>query len=288
MPGIFISYRRSDAQMVAGRLRDSLAIRMGGKAIFRDKTNIKGGEDFEAAIDRTLRGQVIVLALIGPNWATALNKVGARLLDDPANWNRIELECAFKRNVRIIPVLVDEAQMPQEAELPESLTQLTRISALRLRDDDWDTDIERLERAINALYPRFRARRSILVATTAAVAIIVGGIAYELLMLNFPHSTLLPTPIAGATVACDQEKNLRSLGTTQPTTISFTNKTSGTVRIYWLNYQGDRELFAPLERGAVFRAATYIGHPWVVTDASDKCRAIYMPTVDPQNIDISR
>jgi hypothetical protein len=287
MPGIFISYRRGDAQMVAGRLRESLAMRMGSKAIFRDKTNIKGGEDFEAAIDRALRGQVIVLALIGPNWATALNKAGARLLDDPAGWNRIELECAFKRNARIIPVLIDEARMPQETELPDSLRPLTRINALRLRDDDWDTDIERLEQDINALYPGFRARRSMLVATTAAVAIIVGGIAYGLLMLDFRHSTSPPASIAGATVACDQEKTLRSPGATQGTTISFTNNTSGTVQIYWLNYQGDRVPEMTLKRGARFDAATYIGHPWVVADASGKCRAIYMPTVDPLNIDIS-
>jgi hypothetical protein len=284
MPGIFISYRRGDTQMVAGRLRESLARRMGCKAIFRDKTNIKGGEDFEAAIDRALRGQVIVLALIGPNWATALNKVGARLLDDPANWNRIELECAFKRNARIIPVLIDEAQMPQATELPDSLRQLARIHALRLRDDDWDTDIEQLERNINALYPRFRARRSML---AAAVAIIVGGLAYGLLMLDFRHSTSPPASIAGATVACDQEKTLRSLGATQGTTISFTNNTSVTIQIYWLNYQGDRVPEMTLKRGARFDAATYIGHPWVVADASGKCRAIYMPTVDPLNIDIS-
>jgi hypothetical protein len=40
---IFVSYRRSDSQMVAGRLRESLAMRLGDEAIFRDKDSIGAG-----------------------------------------------------------------------------------------------------------------------------------------------------------------------------------------------------------------------------------------------------
>jgi hypothetical protein len=121
MPKIFISYRRSDSQMVAGRLRESLARRLGAEAIFRDKDSIGAGEDWTRAIEASLTGNAIVLALIGPGWATARDEAGARRLDDPADWNRIELELALKRSARVIPLLIDETRMPRESELRGSL-----------------------------------------------------------------------------------------------------------------------------------------------------------------------
>jgi tetratricopeptide (TPR) repeat protein len=175
MPNVFISYRRSDTQMVAGRLRESLARRLGDGAIFRDKNSIGAGEDWIKAIEASLAGDVVVLALIGPGWAAARDEAGGRRLDDPADWNRVELEQALKRSGRVIPVLVDDAKMPRESELPESLRPLARCNALKLRDDDWDSDIERLIRAIGARGTPSRMRR--LAVATAAFAVIVGGAA---------------------------------------------------------------------------------------------------------------
>jgi hypothetical protein len=80
MPKVFISYRRSDTQMVAGRLRESLARRLGNAAIFRDKDSIGAGEDWTKAIEASLSGDVVVLALIGPGWETARDEAGGRRL----------------------------------------------------------------------------------------------------------------------------------------------------------------------------------------------------------------
>lgn len=173
MPKVFISYRRSDTQMVAGRLRESLARRLGDEAIFRDKDSIGAGEDWTKAIEASLSGDVVVLALIGPGWETARDEAGSRRLDDPADWNRVELEQALKGSGRVIPLLVDGAKMPREVELPENLRPLARSNALKLRDDDWDSDIERLSRAIGARGNSSRMRR--LAVAMIAFAVIVGG-----------------------------------------------------------------------------------------------------------------
>jgi tetratricopeptide (TPR) repeat protein len=177
MPKIFISYRRSDSQMVAGRLRESLARRLGAEAIFRDKDSIGAGEDWTRAIEASLTGNAIVLALIGPGWATARDEAGARRLDDPADWNRIELELALKRSARVIPLLIDETRMPRESELPGSLGQLARINALKLRDDDWDSDVERLMRALGprGQWPWMRRPVALAVAVATVIAIGVAG-----------------------------------------------------------------------------------------------------------------
>jgi hypothetical protein len=93
---------------------------------------------------------------------------------------------------------------------------------------------------------------------------------------------------ASTVVGCDQEKNLRSLALNQPATVTFTNHTEEVRRLYWLNHNGERVLYATLQPGMVFQAQTYITHPWVVADASDKCRAIYMPTSDANDIALNR
>ncbi|MFY9941259.1 MAG: TIR domain-containing protein [Desulfobacterales bacterium] len=175
MPKIFISYRRSDSQMVAGRLRESLARRMGDTAIFRDKNSIGAGEDWVRAIEESLTANVIVLALIGPHWASACDETGARRLDDPADWNRVELELALDRSARVIPVLIDEARMPRGAELPGSLRPLARINALKLRDDDWESDVARLIQAVGSHGKRRRVRRPMALAAAIAIVIAIGA-----------------------------------------------------------------------------------------------------------------
>jgi tetratricopeptide (TPR) repeat protein len=177
MAKLFISYRRSDTQMVAGRLRESLARRLGERAIFRDKDSIAPGADWTQAIETALSAGGVVVALIGPSWVTAQDATGRRRLDDPADWNRIELERAFARRCRVIPLLVDDAKMPTEAELPEGLKGLARSNALKLRDDDWDSDIERLVRALGIDAAPSWTRRAAAAAIAIAV-ILAGGIGY--------------------------------------------------------------------------------------------------------------
>jgi hypothetical protein len=102
---IFISYRRSDTQMAAGRLRDALVGRFGAASVFRDKEAIRPGHDWVDEIRRALEGDVVVLALVGPQWANSQDAEGRRRLDDPEDSNRVELETALAKKVPVIPVL---------------------------------------------------------------------------------------------------------------------------------------------------------------------------------------
>ena len=148
---IFISYRRSDTQMAAGRLRDALAARFGVASVFRDKEAIRPGYDWVDEIRSALEGDVVVLALLGPQWANSLDVEGRRRLDDPEDSNRMELETALAKKVPVIPVLVEGARLPETDTLPASLRTLTRRNAIPLRDDDWDGDFARLADALGSL-----------------------------------------------------------------------------------------------------------------------------------------
>jgi tetratricopeptide (TPR) repeat protein len=149
--------------MVAGRLRQSLVGRYG---------------DWTQAIRDGLTGEVVVLALIGQSWASAVDAQGHRRLDDPADWNRVELEQALTSRRRVIPVLIDGAQMPRESDLPETLRPLTRLNALKLRDDDWESDIEKLVRAVGLEAPARLARFRRATAVIGAFLFVAVGAAY--------------------------------------------------------------------------------------------------------------
>jgi hypothetical protein len=57
---------------------------------------------------------------------------------------RLEIEAALTRNVRVIPILVDGASMPDTAELPKSLARLVRRQALELSPSRFASDTGRL------------------------------------------------------------------------------------------------------------------------------------------------
>lgn len=148
---VFISYRRSDTQMTAGRLHDALVGQFGAAAVFRDKEAIRPGHDWLEEIQRALSEDTVVIALIGPQWTGSRDSRGRRRLDDPQDTNRLELELALAKKVPLIPVLVEGASIPEAGELPPSLEPLRRRHAIRLRDDDWDADFSRLARAVGSL-----------------------------------------------------------------------------------------------------------------------------------------
>jgi hypothetical protein len=149
MRTIFISYRRSDTEMAAGRLRDALVLHFGDEQIFRDKEAVFPGVDWRESVTLALsEPTTVVLALIGTGWVSERGRDGQRLIDSIDNANRIELMTALSGGLPTIPVLVGDAQMPHANELPETLRALTRINAVRLRDDDWTADIRRVIAAL--------------------------------------------------------------------------------------------------------------------------------------------
>jgi hypothetical protein len=145
MPGIFISYRRQDSQSAAGRLADHLREHLRGVSIFRDVETIEPGVDFVQAIEKALAACGVMLVVIGPRWLTVTDASGGRRLDDPADYTRLEAATALRReSVRVIPVLVEGAAMPAEADLPEDIKPLCRRNAIELTDKRWEYDVSQL------------------------------------------------------------------------------------------------------------------------------------------------
>lgn len=58
----------------------------------------------------------------------------------------------------------------------------------------------------------------------------------------------------------------KSISATVPSEIEFTNQTMYTVEVYWVDYQGELQLYQTLPPGNVYIQRTYETHPWVVKD----------------------
>lgn len=134
---IFLNYRRSDSQGFAGWLRSDLAARFGADHVFMDVVGIEPGLDFVEEINRQVAECDLFLAMIGPAWMTPR-------LDQPDDYVRLEVEAALARGIRVVPVLVGGATMPQADQLPPSLAPLARRNAVTLTGPGWQDEVRRL------------------------------------------------------------------------------------------------------------------------------------------------
>jgi hypothetical protein len=153
---IFISYRRQETAYPAGWLYDRLADRFGGGQVFKDVDSIQLGDDFVEVITRAVGSCDVLLALIGERWLTITDEHGRRRLDDPDDFVRLEIEAALTRKVRVIPILVDGARMPNADELPDSLLKLAHRQALELSPAHFEFDSSRLFAVLDSTLAEMR------------------------------------------------------------------------------------------------------------------------------------
>jgi hypothetical protein len=145
---IFVSYRRTDTAQIAGRIFDRFVATYGHDNVFKDVDSISLGADFRVAIEESIARCDVMVLLIGLHWLDLASEHGRRL-DDPTDFVRLEIEGALAKSIRIIPLLVDGARMPTEAQLPASLGQLAfRHGTVVRPDPDFHRDVERIVKAI--------------------------------------------------------------------------------------------------------------------------------------------
>jgi hypothetical protein len=149
---IFISYRRDDTAAWAGRLHLALQKHFRPAQLFMDVDNIKPGADFVKALDDQIAKCDVLLAVIGKDWTKARKETGERRLDDPDDFVRIEIESALKRDIRVVPVLVDNAGMPKAADLPDAMKALTRRQAVTVTHARFGSEIDGLAKSLGDVF----------------------------------------------------------------------------------------------------------------------------------------
>ncbi len=148
-PAIFISYRRQDTQDVVSRLYDQLIARFGHDNVFMDMSSIPLGVDFRQILVDAIHRSSAMLVVIGADWLGAESREGVRRLDVPNDFIRLEVETALQAKLAVIPLVVDDARMPDSSELPDSLSELALQNAIRIRRGaEFRTDMDHLVYAI--------------------------------------------------------------------------------------------------------------------------------------------
>lgn len=150
---IFVSYRRQDASGEAGRLVDHLQEIFGEESVFLDVEAIEAGLDFEQAIDQALNSCKVLLAIIGPHWTSLKDSKGNLRLFEENDFIRLEISAALRRNIRVIPVLVNGADLPSANELPEDLQGLVRRQTHELSNSRWKYDCDQLAEVLLKVIP---------------------------------------------------------------------------------------------------------------------------------------
>jgi hypothetical protein len=146
-PKIVVSYRRSDSAM-AGRIFDRLAQHFGKSSLFIDIDNVPFGVDFRKHIDDALQTSDLLIAIVGHNWLGS-QPDGKTRIANAADPVRVELETALRRDLIVLPVLLDGASMPDPAELPETIRDFAYRNALEVESGrDFNVHIDRLIRAV--------------------------------------------------------------------------------------------------------------------------------------------
>lgn len=212
MTRVFINYRRGDSIATAGRLHDRLASALGRNNMFMDVDHIPAGVDFVQHLDRQVRACDVFLALIGRSWLTAADEHGRRRIDDPGDFVAIEIEAALARDIPVIPVLIDGAVMPREAELPERIRPLTRRHAVEIRNSQFSSDVDRLIAKVDPRAAGAGGRRSGLALAVVALAVVAAGawgaFKYGGLAVPWPPPVTDQPALAPAASYCSQLKEV--------------------------------------------------------------------------------
>jgi glutamate transport system substrate-binding protein len=148
---IFLCYRRHDTMHVVDRLYDLLGTRFPDSDIFLDRSTVREGADFVRVTEKAIRSADVVLVVIGEGW------LGRR------RWRR-RIWCKddhVRREVRtaleqaapagrplIIPLLIDDAEMPLRRQLPLEIRHLVDLNARRVRADSFQDDVRKLSHAV--------------------------------------------------------------------------------------------------------------------------------------------
>lgn len=147
MSEIFICYRHEDEPQLSDEIYNHLT--RVGFDVFRDHKPLDtcAGENISEHITSILKQTKIMLVIIGPKWLNLTDSQGKRKLDDQKDPVRFEIKSALKRNIRIIPVLLNQTPMPPSQHLPSDIEKFSKQIALRIRNSiDYEKNLSRIEK----------------------------------------------------------------------------------------------------------------------------------------------
>lgn len=136
---VFINYRREDMPFAALMLHRELKSRFGAENVFFDGVALQPGMDWLREIKLNLTGATgAFLALIGPTW---LDTMTAHEQAGTQDYVAQEIELGLQNRWTFIPVLLNDAPLPDLTSLQPSIQAFRGRQTAHLRMTSWDNDI---------------------------------------------------------------------------------------------------------------------------------------------------
>lgn len=81
---------------------------------------------------------------------------------------------------------------------------------------------------------------------------------------------------------------MRSPGSTVATTITFANGRASAIKVFWLDFNGQRVPYLTVAPQGSALQQTFVGHIWVATDEQGTCLDVHVATAAPITVTIGR
>jgi O-acetyl-ADP-ribose deacetylase (regulator of RNase III) len=146
LASILINYMANDQPGYAVLIERILGRHFGPEAILRRTIQPNG------QVDGNLPSEIdLIIAVVGSHWLIEVTGSAS------SNYMLNDLAEAFERHVQVIPVLTDNARIPEYSVLPDALRPLVDLRPrLSLCDDAIDSDVARIIDQITRLRPMLR------------------------------------------------------------------------------------------------------------------------------------
>jgi von Hippel-Lindau disease tumor supressor len=81
-------------------------------------------------------------------------------------------------------------------------------------------------------------------------------------------------------------QGLRSAKQEIESSITFVNRSKQTIKIFWLNFEGKRELYTTLKDGDTDVQKTVLSHAWLITNMAGDAWYVYLADAQPRTVAI--
>ena len=150
---IFVSYRRSDSLDISRRLAKELN-EFGEKNIFFDQSSAPPGTAWPDSIRDAIEKADALIVVIGSIWLSIQDeKSGRRRIDIEDDWVRLEILTFLerkkaKKDLFILPLLVNGANMPRSEYLNENLRPLCNYQPMQIQNTGSSLDFVQVKQRL--------------------------------------------------------------------------------------------------------------------------------------------
>ncbi len=142
---IFVNYRQTESSWTAGYIAEKIRSALGNDLVFIDERAIDAGDDISTEIDDALDSVSVLLVVIEKNWLGVQDKNYRRRIDHADDWVRYEIRSCLQRDdCKVIPVIFDDSELPNDHQLPTDLAKLSRCKSFCIHSKNKDLYIANL------------------------------------------------------------------------------------------------------------------------------------------------